>query len=1061
MRKLVEQFVKYPILANIVIAITLMAGALTLWKTNKSMFPTTEPRNISIQVVMPGASPEEMEEGVTLKIEEAIHNISGIEEITSTSSENVASINVLTLTGYDIEEVYTEVKNAVDGISSFPTSAERPMIFKQKPTSPAQWIGITGNVDKMTLKRFAEDIKDDFLTSGLISQVQVMGVNPIEISVNVSEQDLLRYNLTFDQVANAVRINNRDISAGSIKTSREEILIRSRAKETEADKLGDIILRANADGSKIYLRDVAHVEERFSEDPSHMTLNGEDAVFLRVDKLEEEDLTAISDYVQEYIKEFNEKHDAVKMNLTFNFMGMLQQRLDMLLENAGVGVLLVLICLGFFLSLRLSFWVAWGIPSSFLGLFIIGSFFGLTINMISLFGMIVVIGILVDDGIVIAENIYSHFEKHGNPIKAAIEGTVEVIPAVTTSVLTTVIAFSPLLLLSGGMEFLSDMAFVVIACLLFSLLEAFFVLPSHLASPSVLKVKSKSSKGFHFRNKTNQFIDFMRYKLYGRALKLTLKYKAISVALLIGLFPIVFGLLSGGIIKSTMFPNIPFSQINLGIAFKPGTRETKVEEYLSRFEKAVWEVNQELKTKHNDTTDYIRFSLSFVGSNNAGENGSHAGSLIIFHRELDETPVASNLELTKLIREKIGDVPEAEKFSLGGRSRFGSPVSVMLLGKDSKELDQAKEWLKNELATLPMLTEIQDNVPVGKREIQLDLKPEAYFLGFNHFELTKQIRQGFFGEEVQRLQKGDDEVRIWVRYPGSGRLNIGQLEGMRIKTVDGKEYPLTQLADYSIERGVSGIRHYNTSKAITVEAEMVDPEEPVTPVTEKVQNEIVPELLAKFPSVKVDYGGQSKESARSQQEFAIYLIASLILIFFVIMLNFKSFYQAVLVIAMVPLGILGGIIGHGVEGIPVSMLSAWGLLALSGVIINDSVVFLDKYNRNLKEGMTVYDAVFDAGIARFRPIMLTSITTVAGLYPLILETSFQAQFLIPMAVSVAYGVMIGTAIILLFFPVLIVVFNDVRKYAKWLWEGQKPEAEEVERVLIDEKRIEQFENTLK
>jgi len=369
----------------------------------------------------------------------------------------------------------------------------------------------------------------------------------------------------------------------------------------------------------------------------------------------------------------------------------------------------------------------------------------------------------------------------------------------------------------------------------------------------------------------------------------------------------------------------------------------------------------------------------------------------------------------------------------------------------------AKDYMKSELRKISDLKEIQDDLDIGRRELQLELTAKAYFLGFNHGELTKQIRQGFFGEEVQRLQKGSDEVRVWVRYPGSGRLNLGQIENMKIKTQTNQEYPLSELASFRMERGISGIRHYETQRVITVDAELVDPEADLPGIMKTIQTEIVPQLLSNFPGVKVDYGGQSQSNAKAQQQMLTYFIIAVIAIFFVIMINFRSFYQAILIMIMIPIGWVGAVLGHGIQGIPVSILSAWGMIALSGVIINDAVVFLTKFNSLMKnEGMSVYQAAYHAGVARFRPILLTSITTCAGLFPILLETSIQAQIVIPMAVSVAYGVLIGTLIILLFFPVLIVAFNDVRIWAKWFWTGQKPTAEDVERALIDLRKEEEY-----
>ncbi len=1058
-KNLVEYFVKYPILANIIIALTLLAGIVAMVSTKKSFFPTRQDKNIIIQVAYPGASPEEMEEGVTQKIEEALRSIAGVDEILSTSSENSANITVVTLENYDIDDIYTEIKNAVDGINSFPESAEKPIIFKQRQRSTAQWLGLTGDVDIGTLEMYADKIKDDLLASGVISQVGINGLTAKEISIEVSEQALSRYDISFDDVANAVRQNNRDISAGSIKAENEEILIRSKAKSTDTQYIGEIILRTESDGSNLLLSDIATVKEQFADQPNKALLNGKRAVFIEVRKLEEEDLQQISEFVVPYVEEFNAIHSGVKLDLTWDFMSMLDQRLDLLTSNGLIGLSLVLIALGTFLSLRLSFWVAWGIPSSFLGMFILGSFVGLTVNMISLFGMILVIGILVDDGIVIAENIYTHFEKHKNPVKAAVEGTIEVLPAVFTSVTTTIVAFLPLLFLTGGFEFLKDMAFVVIFSLAFSLLEAFFVLPAHLASKSVLSVKKEDTRSYKIRKKINAFIDFFKIKVYGTMLRYTMEYRAISICILIALFPITMGLFGGGFIKATFFPQIPFNSFNINVSFKPGERETKVEQYLERFDNIVWQVNDELKEELATEDDLINYTFGSIGSTTDGESGSHAGNINVFYKELDDYGINSYDIIGKLYK-KIGKVPEAEKFNIGGANRFGKPISVRLLGDDYESLQGATTFLKSELNKITDLKDVQDNVAVGNREMLFDLNPQAYFLGLNHTEITKQVRQGFFGEEVQRLQKGDDEVRVWVRYPGVGRLNVGQLEDMKVKGTDGKEYPLKQLTSYKVERGISGIRHYDADRSVTVEADIVDPFGEVPPIMAKVTDDIIPQLQAQFPTVDIDYGGQSRESSRAMGEIGLFFGGAFLLIFFIIMITFRSFYQAVMVISMIPLGWLGASFGHGMEGHPVSLLSAWGMIALSGVIINDAVVFLAKFNSLVKnEGLSVQDAAFNAGQARFRAIMLTSITTVVGLYPLIKETSFQAQFLIPMAISVAYGVLVGTFIILLFFPVIIMFFNDVRRYAKWFWTGIKPSRKEVERVVIDDKRMAEWAET--
>ncbi len=1065
MKNLIEHFVKYPILANIVIAITLLGGVVALVNTKKSFFPTRADKFINVTVAYPGASPEEMEEGVTLKIEESLKAIAGVDEITSTSSENSANVSIEIIDSFDIDDIYTQVKNAVDGINSFPAGAEKPIIFKQRQQSTAQWLGLTGDVDLKTLKFYAEEVEDGLLATGKISQVAVSGFPPLEISIEVSEETLRRYNLSFDDVANAVRFNNTDVSAGSIKSDREEILIRAKAKDTDAEDIADIVVRSNPDGSTIRLSDIARVTEQFADQPFKGFLNGDQAVFVEVKKLETEDLQIISEAVKEYVTKFNEENDAVQLTISWDFMKILTQRLELLTGNGMIGLALVLVSLGLFLNIRLSFWVAWGIPSSFLGMFILGSFFGLTINMISLFGMILVIGILVDDGIVIAENIYTHFERTKNPIKAAVQGTLEVMPAVITSVTTTIVAFTPLLLLTGGFEFLKDMAFVVIFSLGFSLLEAFFVLPAHLASKRVLRVKKEDTRSYKMRKALTDFIDWNRREIYGKALAFTMRYRIVSVAAVIGFMVIIGGLLAGGQIKATFFPQIPFNQFVVNLAFKPGEREDKVERYLRDFEDAIWRTNNQLMEEYEAEENLIEYTFTNVGFG-AGESGSHVGSIFVLYSELDDYGL-NQFDLIERVREEIGPVVDAEKFNVGGGNRFGKPVSVRLMGRNYEELTSATAFLKKELQQVSELKEIEDNVAIGNREMLFDLRPEAYFLGLDHNAITRQIRQGFFGEEVQRFMKGTDELRVWVRYPNSGRKSVGQLEDVKIKTTSGQEFPIAQLAEYEVERGLAGLRHFNSSRAVTVEAEMVDPFGEVPPVVKNVQDNIIPKLRAEFPTVKIDYGGQSEESARAGQEIGLYFGGAFIVILFILMITFRSFYQALLILMMVPLGWFCAMLGHGIESwlkpdgdFPVSILSAWGMFALSGVIINDAVVFLAKFNSLVKnDGLSIYQAAYEAGIARFRAIMLTSITTVAGLFPLIKETSFQAQFLIPMAISVAYGVLFGTFLILLFFPVFILIMNDIRRTFKWLWTGKKPTREEVERVIIDMKRLEEYKES--
>jgi multidrug efflux pump subunit AcrB len=990
-----------------------------------------------------------MEEGVTIKIEEALKGIAEIDELSSVSSENSARISIVAFQNVDMDALLAEVKNSVDGISSFPTGAEKPIIFKQKTAGMAggaSRMALIGDVDLMTLKVAAQEIERDLLNTGQISEITMQGFPPIEYSIEVNENQLLRYNLTFDDIVSAVRANNRDISAGTIKTTEEEFLIRLKSKYTDPYQIGNHIVRAGESGEIIRLSDVADVKFQFSDVANKSFIDGKRAVNFNINRRYGEDLRVISGIVKNYIEEYNASHVDLQIIETFSFFDMLNERIDLLTKNGVLGLVLVLIVLGMFLNIKLSAWVAFGIPFSFLGMFALGSFLGVTVNMISLFGMILVVGILVDDGIVIAENIFAHFEKGKSSYRAAIDGTMEVLPSVLSSVLTTIIAFSVLLFIEG-MERMAEMALVVILALSFSLIEAFLILPAHLSSRSVLK---ESNVG-RFRKAINKFVAYMRDDVYRSLLDLTIKYYRIAV-----FFPLIFVvfvvyLLKIGLIHTTFFPSIPFDDFTVEIAYKPGEPIEKTEEFLSYAEAQIKIVQQELNEKYG--WDLISYVSKNVGTTrNLGESGTHCGSITV---SLDvEKAEISSFEVAKLVRDKIGIVKGSEKYMVGGINRWGKPVSISLAGEDYNELKKASRYLREQMAKMSELKDIQDNSSSGKREIIMELKPKAYMLGLTQNEIARQVRQGFFGEEAQRLIVGRDEARVWIRYPESDRESIGQYENMRIKTKQGQQIPLAELVDYKIERGDVAIHHYDGIKEVEITADQSDPFASTPEIIADIKSGPIQDMLKNYSGVNISFRGQSRNANKSMTSMQILLGMAIFMIALVLTLNFNSFYQARIILTILPIGLISAILGHGLEGHPVSVLSAWGMIALLGIVINDAVVFVQKYNFSLLEGMTVKEAAIDAGLSRFRPIILTSITTIAGLYPLIKEPSFQAQFLIPMAISVAYGVLFGTYFILVFLPSLILFFNDLKRWRLNFWHDKKFTPEEVEPVMEYQKRIE-------
>lgn len=1046
MKKIVQAFIKYPFYANILIAVLVLFGGYSLMSLKKSFFPERSSRFISVSVAYPGASPKEMEQSITTRIEESIRGLVGIKEFSSTSSENFASVRIEILTSYDIDDVLRDVKNAVDGISSLPVDAERPVVYKQREVTQVARLGLSGDVGLETLKKYSNDIEEDFLNSGIITQLSIQGYPPLEISVEVSEETLLRYNMNFQDIISAIALNNIDVAAGTIRSDEEELLIRSRNRSVEPNTIGDIILRANKDGSYIRIRDIATVKRKFSEESNESYLNGKVAIFFTVNKLADEDLEEISNYLNKYAAEFNEQHPSIKLDITFDYLNLLNSRLSLLYNNGGMGLLLVVISLAIFLSFRLSLWVAWGIPASFLGMFIAANLAGITINMISLFGMILVIGILVDDGIVIGENIFTHFEKGKNPKKAALDGTLEVMPAVITSVTTTIVAFAPLMFLEGQMEMLYEMAFIVIFSLGFSLIEAFLILPSHLSSNHVLRRSNGEQK--KIRKQFEKIIVFLRDKTYKKVLDAVIRWRWIVVVIPVALILITLGMIQGTLIRTTFFPSITFDFFAVNLAFTPGSGEKQTFEYLKNFEEKIWQVNEEIKEEFADTNDFVTFTFLSVGSSFQGqEMGTHAGTINVSLRDMEGAPLSS-FDIASRVREKIGQVPEASKLTVGGINRWGSPVAISLLGKNQKELAHAKEFLEEKLSGYADLKDLTDNNPDGKQEVQIQLKPEAYFLGLTQGQIATQIRQGFFGGQAQRLQHGKDELRVWVRYPQKDRLNIGQLEKMKIKTVNG-EYPLNELVDYKIERGPVSIQRYNGSREVRVEADLVDPYASVPPILARINDNVISEIKVLFPGIDIEYQGQQKSSNESVEQIQQLFSLSFVIIILLLIIHFKSLVHAAIILMMIPLSFLGAAWGHGIHGHPISILSVWGMVALSGVIINDAVVFLSKFNSNLLEGLKIEEAVYDAGVARFRAILLTTVTTVVGLFPLILETSFQAQFLIPMAISLAYGVLVGTAFILSFFPALILVVNDIKFWLKKRFSKNYIVPEDVEPAIIN------------
>ena len=1041
MKRFLEFFIKYPITVNVLLFGSLIFGAVAWTQLNSTFFPLIPERFIIVNAIYPGASPVEIEEGVVNKIEENLKGISGIERFTSSSSENLATITVEVERNANSKEVLDDVENAVNQISSFPGNMEPVTVFLRENLTLTITFALTGDgLSLSSLKNTARNLEDELRKVDGISKVELLGLPNEEIEIALNQEKMRAYSLDFNTISSAVASNNLDITGGKIKTDEEELLIRARYKSYDPTDLLKVVIKADPQGKIVRLGDVAEVRRQFADEPAGVGLNGKTAVKVLINNTDSEDILSTAKNVKAFVAQFNGEQKIIEATVVNNQADLLQQRKELLIENGLIGVVLVLILLSLFLNFRVAFWVAAGLPISFFGMFIIATYFGVTINVISLFGMIVVVGILVDDGIVVSENIYHHYEKGKSRIQAAVDGTLEVLPAVISAVLTTIIAFATFFYINGRAgDFFSEMSFIVIATLAVSLIEALIILPSHIGHSKALTHKYKKNK---LERALENGLNQARIRFYQPILEFALRYKFLIFSFSIGLFLITLGAMEGKIIKVSYFPFIDRDNFAVNLKMPAGTRSDVTNSYLDRVRLAADAVNDSLRPLIPGEKDVIRLVEQSLGPS------SNEGSLDIILLNSEERVIGSTMVVNAL-RKKTGPIYEAENITFGSVGAFGKPVSVSLLGSDYEKLNEVKNRLKAAMNEIPDLRDIIDTDIEGVREIDIELKEKAYLLGLNPASVMSQIRNGFFGLEVQRLQIEEDEIKVWTRYDDATRASLYNLEDMFIRSPQGGSYPLRDIAEYEISRGTLSINHLDGAREIKVEADLVDPNGSAPDMIAKVRDELLPTILADYPEIEVLYEGQNREAQKTIESAKLTLPLVLVLIILVITFTFRSFYQAVVIFTLIPLSLVGVAWGHYLHGIPLSIFSFLGIIALIGVIVNDSLVLVSKMNNYLKEGLDFADAVAQAGLSRFRAILLTSATTVAGLAPLILEKSVQAQFLIPMAISLAYGIVMATFLTLVLLPVLLSYLNHAKVYGLWFWSGQKPKHEEVEPAVIE------------
>jgi multidrug efflux pump subunit AcrB len=1062
MRNLLTAFARNTVFANIVLVIIFLAGGIASVSMIREFFPEFSLDMISISVAYPGADPEEVEEGISRKIEEAIETIEGIKQYTTKSSENVGTANIEVRENYDLKEVLDKVRSEIDAISNFPVDAEEPIISEITLKEAVLLLYLSGDMNERRLKQWAEQIKDELQQLSEVSQIELFGAREYEIGIEVSEERLREYGLTFAQVSDAVRRSNLNLGGGTIRTQGEEIRVRTMGRKYTGKELSSIVVLARSEGDIITLDRVATIIDGFAEDPIQATINGNPTVMLVVKKTKEEDAIAISESVTHFVEEKAKVlPTGTTLKILYDTTDMLRDRINLLVKNGAIGLGIVFILLWMFLNARLSFWGGMGIPISIAGAMAILWAIGGTINMISLFGLIMVLGIVVDDAIVVGEAIYVHRKNGQPPLKAAVDGVSEVGMPVVAAVVTTIVAFIPLAYVGGTMgKFIAILPAVVIACLAVSLVECLLLLPAHLSHLPDLNQNREGSQGIAGRieglhrwtsTKLERFVE----RVYMPFLKHALNWRYVTLCTAISTLMITVGLVTGGILKFEVFPDIDGFIMTSTLELPSGTPPEVTRKAVQQVEDALLRLAEKSDTASGEPM--LVDHLALVGQTleeQLSRNGPHLGSVQAIMLDSERRGIHSQ-ELMVAWEKEIGLIPGIKSLTFAGFSAGppGAPIEVWIQGYQMETILAAAEDLTERLRRFDGVYQIRSDYSPGKNEMRLRLKPEAAALGLTVDDLARQIYAGYYGEEAVRLQRGRDDIRVKVRYTADERSRLSELERVRIRTPRGYEVPFYSVADVEFAPGYSTITRTDGLRRVAILANLDTSRANANEILGDLSRDYFPELKDRYPGILVAVQGEKKKMRESFSSLFVGFPLAVMGIFIIVATMFRSYAQPFVVLFTVPFGIIGAIIGHLLLGYDLSIMSIFGMVALTGVVVNDAIVLIERVNENFAEGMPFFEAIIKGGRRRFRAIFLTSLSTVGGLAPMIMETNFQARFLIPMALAIAAGVAFATVLTLVLIPSLLVILNDLRRLRyRWL-RGAWPSREEVEPAR-DRRKIE-------
>ena len=1056
MRAIVAWTIRNMPAMNTLMVAVLLVGAMAFATMRREGFPEFDLEIVLVTVPYPGATPEEVEEGICQKIEEACRSVEGIKKITSVAQEGSGfCVFELRESVEDVQKTLAEIRSEVDRIPSFPELSEDPKVEQVTLRTPAIKVGVLappasqGAVSEEELRDVAEAVRDDLLTLPAVSAANLQGARDYEIDIEISEATLRKYGLSLQAVADIVRRENIELPGGVIRSESGEILLRGKNKRYSGEEIATLPLVTMPDGLVLTVGDLATVRDEFADVASTNQINGRPGMVVSVDRTSSEDLLAMVAAVKGYVTDAALPPGYELVTWADQSVDV-RDRLDMLVSNGLQGLAVVFVVLALFLDLKIAFWVSLGIPFSMLGTGMLMLTTDQTLNMLSMFAFLMAIGIVVDDAVVVSDNIERHRRMGKGLMAAAIDGTVEVIPSVVSSVTTTVITFMPLCFVSGVMgKFIAVMPFAFITALLMSLFESTLVLPGHLAHEKSLLFTILGVILYPLRlllpviaflqRACERTLKWVVRHIYSPLLDIALDNRLSTLAVALGILLVAMGIVRSGVTPFTLFPKIDANRLLAKIVFPDGTPADVTEDATRRIEEAAFAASAKFSPPGEPIVTLVHRAVGQVAAQgevgpDARMSGSHVGAVALELVDGESRDITSE-EFISEWRQAAGEFAGTESLLYGTENigPGGKTIEFKLLAASQPEavrqLEAAVERCKEWLAQYPGVIDIDDDSRPGKWEYQIKVKPRAEALGVSLADLAGTIRASYYGEEVMRLQRGRHEVKLMVRYPQDERRSFATLEDIRVTGPDGVKRPLSELADITVARGYSEINRLDQKRSITVTADIDIAKSTLTSgqITADMEKRLMPGLLAEYPEVRVRWEGQREQTNESLRSLGIGFIVALFAMFILLTMEFKSYFQPLLIIFVIPFGCAGAVFGHALMGMPLTLFSMFGLVALSGVVVNDSIVLIDFINHRVRAGHPLREALREAGCLRFRPVLLTSVTTIGGLTPLLLETSFQAQFLVPMATSMAFGLMTTTLIVLILVPVMYSFFGETAR----------------------------------